>query len=523
MRYVYELKYKEHRNSINLQNYEKDIIYSIKSFFEDKNILEEFNVEKDSNIVVKDRSFEFSFPGCLPQGSLRQMGKFLAKHLKRVKGFIRKNNNAYVFISYDEERDKDEKVLLEFIDSSTLDISNSGSINEARSWIDFYGNLELSVSYISLHKAKYIFGEIENKLKEKKEIIFEVEIKHRTIAYSDEDVIDYIGVKSCIVEHLYSAGLYQHGKIDFVDIISLYEVSDEFERRIKNKFDNTRDQVFNKYRIEDNSKVRDIIYSSLNRYSSKLNICDEDKNFIFKVYNVGQGLSTSLQIELKNEESLPFLYFDYGMGCHRHKNTCPSNLSLPADKNTIIILSHIHEDHWCGFRENKNKDVLEATWIIPQAPSKSLLKLLADVNSRNGRFIFIDTSKGSIDSYINNVCIRIGNHNVKSKYIHETGIALMIESNKNNRIFRILVSGDQMYKNHIPNFLIDVNILVACHHGGDYGSPGAVPSSNNEKNCVIYSYGKGNKYKHPSKTYEYSNNGWNNRHDTVIGDYEIRF
>lgn len=172
MRYVYELKYKEHRNSINLQNYEKDIIYSIKSFFEDKNILEEFNVEKDSNIVVKDRSFEFSFPGCLPQGSLRQMGKFLAIHLKRVKGFIRKNNNAYVFISYDEERDKDEKVLLEFIDSSTLDISNSGSINEARSWIDFYGNLELSVSYISLYKAKYIFGEIENKLKKKKRNYF---------------------------------------------------------------------------------------------------------------------------------------------------------------------------------------------------------------------------------------------------------------------------------------------------------------------------------------------------------------
>ena len=73
MRYVYELKDKEHRNSINLQNYEKGIIYSIKSFFEDKNILEEFNVEKDSNIVVKDRSFEFSFPGCLPQGSLQQM------------------------------------------------------------------------------------------------------------------------------------------------------------------------------------------------------------------------------------------------------------------------------------------------------------------------------------------------------------------------------------------------------------------------------------------------------------------
>ena len=67
MRYVYELKDKEHRYSINLQNYKKDILYSIKKFFEYKNILEEFNVEKDSNIVVKDRSFEFSFPGCLPQ------------------------------------------------------------------------------------------------------------------------------------------------------------------------------------------------------------------------------------------------------------------------------------------------------------------------------------------------------------------------------------------------------------------------------------------------------------------------
>jgi hypothetical protein len=35
MRYVYELKAKEHRNYINLQDYEKDIVYSIKSFFED--------------------------------------------------------------------------------------------------------------------------------------------------------------------------------------------------------------------------------------------------------------------------------------------------------------------------------------------------------------------------------------------------------------------------------------------------------------------------------------------------------
>ena len=516
MRYVYELKEKEHRNYINLQDYEKDIIYSIKSFFEDKNIVEDFNVEKDSNIVVKDRSLEFSFPGCLSQGSLQQMGKFLAKHLKRVKGFIRKNNNAYVFISYDEERDKDEQILLEFIDSSTLDISNSGIVNEVRSWIEFYGDLELSVSYISLCKAEYIFGEIENELKEKKEIIFEVEIKYRTIAYSDEDVIDYIGETSCIIEHLYSAGLYQHDKIDFVDIMSFDKVSYEFENRIKNEFDKIRDEVFNKYRLEDNSEVRDIICSRVEKYSSELNISDKDKKFIFKVYNVGQGLSTSLQIELKNEERLPFFYFDYGMGCHRHKNTSPSNLSLPVDKNTIIILSHIHEDHWCGFRKNKN--ALESTWIIPQVPSKSLLKLLAKVSSRNGRFMFLNASGYRIDSYINNVCISVGNDNVKSKQIHETGIALLIESNKKNRI---LVSGDQMYKNHIQDFLINVNILVASHHGGDYGSQGSLPKSNNEKNCVIYSYGKCNNYKHPSKTHDYSNNGWINRHDTIKGDYEI--
>ena len=525
MRYIYEYRKKQERSFINLCVYESCIRHSLILFskHEIRRLLKDFIIEKDGNIVVKEDSFEFSFPGCLPQKSLQRMGKFLAKVFKSKKGFVRKNNKAFVFVSYEKEREKDEQILLEFVDSSTLDIDNENHINEVSNWIQFYKNLELSVSYISLDKAKYIFGEIEYKLNERKEVIFEVEIKHRSISYSDEDNSDNIDnffeKKSCIIEHLYSAGLYQPRMIDLVDIISIDKVSNEIEKKIKNKFDKMYFEVIDKYSIsKDNSEIKDIIGSVFEKY---INVSNKTPNLLFTVHNVGQALATSIQIEFQNAKRLPLFYFDYGIACHRNKKTCKPNLSLPADKNTIILLSHIHEDHWCGFRNNK--EALESTWIIPQSPSKSLLKVLADIKDKKGKILLLNTSGNNIyfDKCINNICIKAGNHNVKSKGIHETGIALIIESNKNGDKYRILVSGDQKYQNHIPSFLLDINVLVASHHGGDYGRTISFPAHNNEKHHVIYSYGKNNTYSHPSKIKDYRNKAWNNEHHTISGDYEI--
>ena len=132
MRYIYEYRKKQERSFINLCVYESCIRHSLILFskHEIRRLLKDFIIEKDGNIVVKEDSFEFSFPGCLPQKSLQRMGKFLAKVFKSKKGFVRKNNKAFVFVSYEKEREKDEQVLLEFVDSSTLDIDNENHINE---------------------------------------------------------------------------------------------------------------------------------------------------------------------------------------------------------------------------------------------------------------------------------------------------------------------------------------------------------------------------------------------------------
>ena len=534
MIYIYELRKKCERNSINLRCYENEINCSLKQFIENeiRGILEEFSIEKDSNIVVKDDSFEFSFPGCLHKKSLQKMGKILAKEFCGINGFIRKKNKAFVFVSYEEEREEDEQILLEFIDCSTLDIENKNYMYEVPNWVQFYRKLELSVSYISLIKAENIFGKIADKFKEKKEIIFEVEIKHRSIAYrgegNNDNMYGIMREHTCIIEHLYSAGLYQRDMIDFVDISFIDKVSDIVEKNIKNKFDEMYSEIAGKYNIsKDNSEIKVSIDNIFDNYSiSEFKISDKKPKFLFTVHNVGQALATSLQIvysaeEPEIEKEFPFFYFDYGIACRQNKVTLPPNINIHADASTIILLSHIHEDHWCGFRENK--EAFKATWIIPQIPSKSLSKVLSEIYINNGKILLLNMNGTDIyfEKNIHNIYIKVGNYNAKSKDTHETGIALLIDSKCSETKYRILVSGDQKYSNHIPDFLLNVNTLVASHHGGSYGKAALFPTPNSKNNKVIYSYGKGNTYNHPSKVKDYRNKFWNNEYHTTNGNYEI--
>lgn len=533
MRYIYELRKKCERNSINLRDYENEINYSLKQFNENeiRGILEEFSIEKDGHVVVRDDSFEFSFPGCLNKKSLQKMGKILAREFCGVNGFIRKKNKAFVFVSYEEERE-DEQILLEFVDCSTLDIENENYMYEVPDWVQFYRKLELSVSHISLIKAENIFGKIADKLKGKKELIFEVEIKHRSIAYSvegnNDNMYRIMRENTCIIEHLYSAGLYKRDMIDFVDISFIDKVPDTVEKNIKNKFDEMYSEIANKHSVlKDDSEIKDRIDNILDNYSMyELKTSNEPPKFLFTVHNVGQALATSLQIvysaeEAKTEKRIPFFYFDYGIACRQNKVTLPTNINIRADASTIILLSHIHEDHWCGFRENK--EAFKATWIIPQVPSKNLSKVLSEIYINNGKFLLLNTIGTDIyfEKNIHNICIKGGNYNTKSKDKHETGIALLIESKCDEAKYRILVSGDQKYSNHIPDFLLDINTLVASHHGGFYGKASLFPAPNNKNNKVIYSYGKGNTYNHPSKVKDYRNKFWNNEYHTTNGNYEI--
>ena len=86
------------------------------------------------------------------------------------------------------------------------------------------------------------------------------------------------------------------------------------------------------------------------------------------------------------------------------------------------------------------------------------------------------------------------------------------------------MSGDQDYDYQDDYYLSNVNLLVACHHGGEYSwsKETEIPGCNTHENKIVYSYGDGNKYNHPSHVAEYLESGWRVEHHTPIdGNYEI--
>lgn len=65
--------------------------------------------------------------------------------------------------------------------------------------------------------------------------------------------------------------------------------------------------------------------------------------------------------------------------------------------------------------------------------------------------------------------------------------------------------------------------VVSQVGGGDYSwsKKGQVPTAGGKDSLVIYSYGDGNTYYHPTMDGHYTSHGWLKKHHTAIsGDYE---
>ena len=443
------------------------------------------------------------------------MGCFLSKLNNNFGGFIRQPNKAYAFISYDETRPTDEQILIELVDYSTLNLEDF--TNNTPEWVRFYKHIELSTSYISEEKAKKIFGH-DFKHANKDNFVFLVEIKYRHIKYTryqeytNSNILTSmnqhttpINDRTCIVEHLYSAGPYP---LDYIDLADIHLIEAQFIDHIpesQRKYlkllatldVESTDNELQKYQIPQKSK--DAVYT-------------------FTVHNVGQALATSLS----EYEMNPFFYFDYGIGYGKNRLTIPMHVSLPiANEGTTILLSHIHEDHWCGFRINP--EALKCRWIIPQQPTMALKKMLSSVYLQGGTItLYHPNGLDIIRVKQTNHCMLTGNSKSfvsplrMPSNLHETGNALYIKAIHAGKPYLIVVSGDQDYDYQAPFYLSKVNLLIACHHGGKYSwsNHTAIPTPNPDENIIVYSYGQDNSYGHPSKTANYVAAGWKTTHNT---------
>lgn len=246
--------------------------------------------------------------------------------------------------------------------------------------------------------------------------------------------------------------------------------------------------------------------------------CTKRDDYVFAVKNVGQALATSLR---RKENLVPFLYFDYGWPCDPY-SVRPSNPILPVSKDTTIILSHLHKDHWFGLKYNIHAYL--CSWFIPDQMRKmQIYKKVSEIVAEGGTVSVIrnDISTGLLSITCGAL---LGIATSDKVYYHKTGNTLRLNAFKEKDRRNILVSGDQMY-NSVPTFQKeDIDILVASHHGGDYSETNTmmdIPSASGEGE-LIYSYGEVNCYGHPSHIRDYISKGWIKRHDTAVdNDYEI--
>lgn len=493
-----------------------------------QSVLDEHFNENLKDSIVEEKYFEFKLYATVSSKSLQRMGHKLKSELpieiKRY-GFVRMEQTLYALV-YSPQDNQEADIHIEFIDSILLDnpelykqrannfyekFNSKGSLHKEDYVMDFGGIIKNYYIDIleSYYKDKNTFRGFFGSTKEIS--YFRVKGYHRRYDDGQVDREEYGGNK-LFIEKCFDAGYVENreriseqedNKSDYLEIHKTEELNnDKFE-----------------------SELSLLLPSAESVYAldniQKSNMDDRRINYKFRVHNVGQAQATSLAL---NEEP-PFLYFDYGMPYGRNTCTIPPQVNMPTNPGTTIILSHVDKDHW--FRIAFDLNAYQCNWFIPDQHRRAQL---------NHKLAEIIVHGGSVQTIHNEIAFGQGmltcggvseiNPSRPPSHVHETGLSLRLEAHdaKGNDL-NILIAGDQMYDYIDAAQLRNLDLLVASHHGGAYcwSTHGCVPNPRNSKpSTVIYGYGTGNTYGHPSNTADYAAANWNQAHHTSInGNYEI--
>ena len=292
-------------------------------------------------------------------------------------------------------------------------------------------------------------------------------------------------------------------------------------------------------------KVRDVIKLEADSDSGVIPRSTVDSSIIFSVHNVGQALTTSVTIK---RYSNPVLFFDlawYGKGNIETKKNIVNKINNTTDVVPIFI-SHLHNDHYNLLRKKYgiNRSKIGIYYVSDQ-DRLEFNKIMNEIRIEGGTFTQLSSSKiiKINDLYRIEIvpCGPVPSLEKKSYSLeHQRGLIMLINKlDKDGKIQEIcvFVPGDQNYdliskyndlQKDINEILKKSKILVATHHGGTYCYDSyEFPENNIDGHKIIYSCGKNNIYKHPSKRVcdLYKKAGWGE--DDVIDmstqneDYEI--
>lgn len=497
--YRYHLRNKSERDQKNLTEYTEVLKTTLEARFE-KNIKE---------IIIEDNYFQFKLFVSVATHELNSMGKAIKKSGFHTEfGVVRKNVEFYAVVT--DVDDEQRSISIDFIDASV-------------------GNKEVFLSRVRDFAIQNELTEFSDEIKRN----YYVDVFSGQM--SKEELISKTGLTEIEVGDCFKTRvLHKHGEASLgsktleriKDVVSLENLVDYQYRTKQNDFvENVENDYFviesvsqmSKDDFRDKTKVLD--YEELKRNSLSDNTLEEffknikkGKIIDFCVHNVGQALATSFAYEAET----PFMYFDYGLPNVWNRHTLPKDgVSMPTNVQTKIILSHVHTDHWLGLKTFM--DAYKCMWYVPDQERPAFKKEIANIQVAGGNVVILSKSINGTNFVLSYLEKSATTLNPPGKHLHETGDALcVIAKDLFGNVYKILDVGDQYYDYLIPNFLHDVNCLVACHHGGTYNRNrcAIMPTPNGVENTVIYSYGKDNKYGHPNNNIvlEYRTAGWENEH-----------
>lgn len=489
--------------------------------------------ENLKDVYVDQQYFEFTLQHTVHPKHLREMGKQLKKmqtgvHLES--GYLRQTQHMYAFAQW-----SGEYVDVELIDKGILaadfeeriaqaELYNQPGQVEQSAWVRRLYYIDVYSAQFTVQEFNSCFGEsfssdhIDENIR-----LYEVTLQHSRVnrdvwltkepfeeGETRDSVLSHKKGDWFVIEHLDTEDA---NYFNYFDIAKLRMINKKVSQEVRQK-------------IEGKVKLGKLSLHHVND-SDLLPKGGKDpeghREYIFTVHNVGQGLATSLSCPTED----PFFYFDFGLGCGRNRATVPAGVKLPIQESAIIALSHLHEDHWRGIATNIK--ALKAAWFIPQQPIRlSLRHQIAKILLAGGAVYYYSGVKSKHIKITHASTSSLRPCHAPSK-MHETGFAMYLNaarccSGSRRSAYTIWVSGDQHYDYQDTLHIPAPDILVACHHGGEYSESirCKVPSPASNTSMVIYSYGRGNSHGHPSKVNDYNAAGWMSRFDTPGGDCQIK-
>lgn len=512
MAYIYKYQFKnlETRKNINLIQFEKDIKSVITKIFS-------LNLKE---VSVYKNHFEFKLYSTVHKTILQKMGIMLKQSIFfniDKSGFIRMPHKFYAII-YPKEFSDNQKIYIELIDSMLIDhadeyikkankyFKNNNTESSTIEKSDFQNKLSMLYyidvvqSYIDIEVFIKTFGNLKEKS------CYLIEGYHRRLDEEKQVRKNLLLLEKCYdVEYIKTKNeinLKDDKQLDFLEIHNIKPKNEKLPD-IHNKLNLTLPHIDNK---EKSNKISKDLESAINKSDLYIN---------FTTYNVGQGLATSLS----HTNNIPFFYFDYGIACGRNKKTKPIKVNMPTNRDTMIFISHNHMDHWYGITENINS--FKSKWILTnQNKNITLTKKIAEIFVEGGTVSILQQNIYFKYGAITNGGISKLKKSRLAKNNHETGLTFRLETSDLN----ILVAGDQLYDYISDSQLKDLDILVASHHGGSYkwSKSDIPPNPKNHNSIIIYSYGAGNSYNHPSECQDYINVGWKKEHHTIHGNFKVK-